>query len=133
MIDRLWQVLPDPGPTTFTGQDKWVALAMFMAVFTPTWLAWWNARVARKHTKPHNGTSMADSLSRLEVQSDRIETKVDVHKMELDKHRDEMQGVKRVIREFRGDLDQVMASVTELQEAQTHRRETIQTEEGTSQ
>lgn len=139
----LWQALPDPD-SSFTRNDKLVIIGMLAAVLTPTWLAWWNARVARKATQPNSGKSLADKLTRIETQNDRIETKVDVHTMALDTHREDLAIVKtgladhrtevaRFIREFRRDLDDVRSDVHDLQQAQSQRRETVQQEEGTSQ
>lgn len=137
MLTWLMQQMPEIPDSSFTRTDKLVMLGMLMAIITPTWMAWWNARIAKKATQPNSGHSMADKLTRIETQGDRIETKVDVHTMVLDTHRTEMSvvreevtGVKGVIRELRRDLDAVRSDVHDLQEAQSHRRETIESEEG---
>lgn len=139
----LWQVLPSP-PDDFTRTDRLVILGLVAAVVTPTWLAWWNARIAKKATRPDSGNSLADKLTRIETQADRIEVKADVHTMALDVQRkgvaelktglaDHRTEVNKIVRELRHDIDGIRSDVHDLQETQTHRRETVQTEEGTTQ
>lgn len=139
----LWQQIPD-GDSALSKSDRIVIAGMVAAVLTPTWLTWWKARVVKKQVLPNSGTSLADKLTRIETQNDRIETKVDVHTMSLDAQRDEMASVKtglanhreevnKIVRELRHDIDGIASDVHELQQAQSQRRETINQEEGTSQ
>lgn len=36
------------------------------ALIAPTWLAWWNSRIARKEFQPNGGSSLADKITRIE-------------------------------------------------------------------
>lgn len=62
------------------------------ALIAPTWLAWWNARVARKQLQPNGGTSIADKVTRIEARVDNhsekfdhIDSKLDHHDSKLDR------------------------------------------------
>lgn len=37
------------------------------AIIAPTWLSWWNTRQTKREFKPNGGSSIKDSLNRLEV------------------------------------------------------------------
>lgn len=40
--------------------------AICTGLIAPTWLAWWNSRVAKKQLQPNGGTSIADKIARIE-------------------------------------------------------------------
>lgn len=41
--------------------------AVVTALIAPTWLSWWNTKQTKKEFKPNGGSSIKDSLNRLEV------------------------------------------------------------------
>lgn len=51
--------------------------AMVTGLFAPTWLSWWNSRVARKQMFPNGGASLADKIGRMDNKLDRLESKTD--------------------------------------------------------
>lgn len=44
-----------------------IILAFLTALIAPTWLSWWNTRQTKKEFKPNGGSSIRDSLNRLEI------------------------------------------------------------------
>lgn len=44
-----------------------IILAFLTAMLAPTWLSWWNTRQTQKEFKPNGGSSIRDSLNRLEI------------------------------------------------------------------
>lgn len=58
-------------------------IALIGAIVTggivPTWLAWWNSRVARKQLKPNGGTSIVDKLTRIESKVDHAKQAAEIN------------------------------------------------------
>lgn len=108
---------------------KIAVLTMVAAILTPTWLAWWNARIAKREVRPNGGSSLNDKVTRNAESTERLHDKVDVQGLVLDRHSDQIGDVKRVIREFRNDLDDVRDRVGLLQDATENRREIIEQEQ----
>lgn len=52
-----------------TSQTGLFALAgvIITAIVAPTWLSWWNTKQTKKEFKPNGGSSIRDSLNRLET------------------------------------------------------------------
>lgn len=44
-----------------------LGVALITALVAPTWLSWWNTRQTKKEFKPNGGSSIRDSLNRLEI------------------------------------------------------------------
>lgn len=44
-----------------------LGVALITALIAPTWLSWWNTRQTKKEFKPNGGSSIRDSLNRLEI------------------------------------------------------------------
>lgn len=58
-----------PGAWTFAG----VVVTFLLA---PTWMAWWNSRVAKREVRSNGGSSLRDAV-------DRVKTTVDAHHHEV--------------------------------------------------
>lgn len=64
-------------------QDKAIFLGMFIAVVAPTWLAWWNARLAKRQVTRNGGGSLKDVVERLDAKVDRVEATLELHTVEI--------------------------------------------------
>jgi hypothetical protein len=63
--------------------DKTFFGVVIVALMAPTWLAWWNARIARKQVTPNGGSSLKDQVTLL-VENDKVrDAKIDLHTLQI--------------------------------------------------
>lgn len=52
---------------------------MISALVAPTWLGWWNSRLARKQVLPNGGASLKDQVTRVEGTLTNISNTLNLH------------------------------------------------------
>lgn len=68
---------------TLSDQDKAIFLGMFIAVVAPTWLAWWNARLAKRQVTRNGGNSLKDVVEKLDIKVDKLVATSELHTLEI--------------------------------------------------
>lgn len=131
MWDNLMGLLGQeiPGPNQVTDGGKIAIAIVVLSVLTPTWLSYWNSKIAKKEVRPDGGSSMKDQVNRLADQGDRLEAKLDLQGIRLDRHAEELRKVKTDVSTFRDTLQGMQGNMAVLQEAQDQRRETVEKEQ----
>lgn len=81
-----------------TDSDKVFIGGIIAVLVAPTWLAWWNSRIAKKQVTHNGGSSMMDKVTRIEDNQARVETKIDTIREVVDLHTAEITNIKNKVR-----------------------------------
>jgi hypothetical protein len=114
-----------PGTDVVNNGEKIALFIVAMSIITPTWLSWWNSKIAKKEVRPNSGHSMKDKVDRMADQGDRLEAKLDLQGIRLDHHSAKIATVQSDVSTLGGSLAEMQKDIASLQKAQEQRRETI--------
>lgn len=98
-----------------------IAGVIVLAILAPTWMAWWNSRLAKKQIQPNGGSSLKDQVTDIVDKMHILAAKADLHYLTQKTQSKEIELIKDAVSDMRG-------SIFVLQMAQEQRREIIEQE-----
>lgn len=111
MADRTPSVI-----SALSESDKTFLGVVIVALLAPTWLSWWNARIAKKQVTPNGGSSLKDQVTKLGTQITSIYNKMDTVVATQELHTVEIATMKAV-------QHAVQQTITQIQEGQNHEQD----------
>lgn len=87
----------------FSAEDKAVILVFVTAILAPTWMAWWNARVARKQVTPNGGSSLKDQVTSINTKIDTLVAVQELHTVQIATIREDQAKIPKQVTQERED------------------------------
>lgn len=103
--------------------DKTFLGVVIVALLAPTWLAWWNARIAKRQVTPNGGSSLKDQVTKLGQQVTMLCIKMDSVVATQELHSIEVATVKAVQHNMQEVQQEVQQVILRSQEQATERYE----------